>query len=68
MQRAEAICTTTRSDDGGAPLVSTVSVVNARAGAKNSLRDCIAGDCMFCGVEFNVLVVHVRNDEQAKSC
>jgi len=26
------------------------------------------GDCMFCGVEFNVLVVHVRNDEQAKSC
>ena len=68
MQRAEAICTTTRSDDGGAPLVSTVSVVNARAGAKNSPRDCIVGDCIFCGVEFHVLIVHVRNDEHAKSC
>ena len=68
MQRAEAICTTTRSDDGGAPLVSTVSVVNARAGAKNSPRDCIVGDCIFCGVESTCSIVRVRNDEQAKSC
>lgn len=68
MHRAEATSTTIRSDGGGAPLVSAVSVVNARAGAKNSPRDCIVGDCIFCGVEFYVLIVHLRNDEHAKSC
>jgi hypothetical protein len=59
MHRAEATSATIRSDGGGAPLVSTVSVVNARAGAKNSPRDCIVGDCIFCDVEFHVLIVHV---------
>jgi hypothetical protein len=65
---ARAICTTIRSDGGGALLVSTVSVVNARAGARNSPRDCIVGDCIFSGLEFHVLIVHVRDDEHAKSC
>jgi hypothetical protein len=36
--------------------------------AKNSPRDCIVGDCIFCGVEFHVLIVHARNDKHAKSC